>query len=61
MKLIIEERLQAVEVEVKNLKTHLEALPPTHDVSVDNVHGIVTDMVNSIFDHARAIERGRTI
>lgn len=53
-KIILEERLQSIEVEVKEIRKRLESLPPNHEVSwpetQEQVQRIVADAFRAIND-----------
>ena len=58
-KLMLLERIQAIECDLVPIKQSIEALPDNHDVDIDELQKKVIDMVISIFDHARAMSRKR--
>ena len=60
MKHIIQERIQAIEVELETLRIHLESAPDNFDISVDDAHSAVTEIVDSVFAYARAINNAHS-
>lgn len=56
-RLTLAERIQAIEVELATIREGIDSLPDDHDVDIDELQSLVTDIINSVFDHARNVER----